>query len=454
MPDWFLPDAAPGAADAWCFHKADTREVRIHTSYQDYYSRLADLIGQTREGDEVFLVGWGFDLSVELKKGQSALLFLVSARGRKARVRLLATQSHSWSNNEAAMEQARNKQLEALVDDQLHPASSNTVHLHHQKAAYVRVGSSAHLFVGGMDVTTGRVNQWFDVQAEIIGTGAELGRKSLEERWESLKPPLGGQRFTGRTILLADKQQAHSVQYIRTYPPFPEDKTDWKRSFAPNGDHTYYALISRAIETATKLIYIEDQFLWSMLTAPKRTHAVGGSTPRQRSDVPDSPDNLESLLANAIGRGVKVIAIGPYEDHFAPTKTNRKVVVKALSNQKNPPTLLQVRNDMMFVHTKVWIFDDDLVVIGSGNVWHKSFVSVLLPAEAELAVAFTSKAPGKQLGYEGVSFARALRIRLWERIKQTREASYKFPRNSSDDPVAEIAALMAPVAGSSAFLSM
>jgi phosphatidylserine/phosphatidylglycerophosphate/cardiolipin synthase-like enzyme len=454
MPDWFLPAAAPGAADAWCFDIADSREIRVHTTYQGYYSRLADLIAQSREGDEVFLVGWGFDLSVELTKGKSALLFLEAARGRKARVRLLATKSHSWSDNVAVMEQARGKKLEAIIDDHLHPASGNTVHLHHQKAVYIKLGQSSHLFVGGMDVTTNRVNQWFDVQAEIIGSGAELGRKSLEERWESLNPPLGGQRFTARSIMLAERNKAHGVQFLRTYPPFPLERRDWKRNFAPGGDHTYYGLVSRAIGASRKLIYIEDQFFWSTLTPPKRSHAVGGSTPRLRSDLPDFPDKLESLLVNAIGRGVKVIVIGPHEDHFAPTKSNRKVVARALQHQRSPPTLLQVRSDMMFVHSKVWIFDDEVVVVGSGNVWHKSFVSVVEPAEAELAVAFTSSASGKLLGYEGVSFARALRIRLWERIKQTLDTNYSFPRDATSDLSAEIQELMAPVAGSSAFLPM
>src|SRR5262245_31741388 len=187
MANWFLPAGTPGSPDEWCFQTVPTAEVRVYADYWDYYNRLADLIAQAKSNNEIFLVGWGFGLEETLKKDKSALFFLEAARGRGARVRLLATLSHSWSDNATQVRNAVAKKIDAVIDDQL-PADA----LHHQKAVFIKLESTTHLFVGGMDVALGRIDQWFDVQAEVVGLAATLGRKTLEERWESVRPPIGG----------------------------------------------------------------------------------------------------------------------------------------------------------------------------------------------------------------------------------------------------------------------
>jgi phosphatidylserine/phosphatidylglycerophosphate/cardiolipin synthase-like enzyme len=103
-----------------------------------------------------------------------------------------------------------------------------------------------------------------------------------------------------------------------------------------------------------------------------------------------------------------------------------------------------------FVHSKTWIFDDfddGFVLIGSGNLWRRSFVSGQAPAESEFGVAFTSKVDGTSLGFPKVSFARALRISLWERLRQYRAPNYKFPRNASASFDDEVKELRKPIAG-------
>lgn len=437
MADWFLPLGVPGSTDEWCFATTSTPDLRVYVSYADYYARLADLFAQAKTNDEIFVVGWGFGLEEILKDKKSALLFLEAARGRGARVRLLSTPKHDHSDNNLQVGNAVAKNLDAVIDGQLPPG---TTALHHQKAVLIKLKSATHLFVGGMDVARARVNQWFDVQAEIIGVGAGLGRKTLEERWESLKPPLGGVSATATPLSASKKDDSYKVQFIRTYPPFPADTTNWKRTYAKDGDHTYYALICGAIASAQKSIYLEEQFLWSMGSAPTRSNPAGGSVPRQRGDVPNVPDTLERLMKEAIARGIKVVIIGPNFPPNDPFKKNRDPVVRTLQNASNPPVLLQVRANMMFVHSKTWIFDDEFIVIGSANFWASSFVSVHTPAEAEFGVAFTSKGDGASLGFPRVPFAKALRLRLWERIRQTRDPSYVFPRSITafDDQVKEL----------------
>jgi phosphatidylserine/phosphatidylglycerophosphate/cardiolipin synthase-like enzyme len=437
MADWFLPPGVPGSSDEWCFATTSTFDLRVYVSYADYYARLADLFAQAETNDEIFVVGWGFALEEILKDKKSALLFLEAARGRKARVRLLSTPTHQYNDNDLQMSDAVAKNLDAVIDRQLPPGTVR----HHQKAVLIKLKSTTHLFVGGMDITIDRVNQFFDVQAEIIGVGASLGRKTLEERWESVKPPLGGVSGTTRPLGASNKDDSYKVQFVRTYPPFPADTTNWKRTYAKDGDHTYYALICRAIAAARKSIYLEEQFLWPMVSAPTRSNPAGGSVPKLRGDVPDIPDTLERLMKEAIARGIKVVIIAANYPPNHVFKTNRDPVLRTLQNASNPPVLLKVRAGMMVVHSKTWIFDDEFIVIGSANFWANSFVSVHTPAEAEFGVAFTSNGDGASLGFPKLTFARALRLRLWERIRQTRDPSYVFPRNAAasfDDEVTEL----------------
>jgi len=412
------------------------------------------VISQAQQGDEILLIGWDFSLEMILtqKFGQFPQLqtFLESAHGNGASVRMLATPPNSSNGDTAAqVAEATARKLEAFIDDQL-PAGSS----HHQKSVLVKLKERTHLFVGGMDVALGR-RKWFDVHAEIIGLGASLGRKTLEERWESVRPPLGGLSFTQKSLPSPDGD-AHRVQFVRTYPPFPQDTTGWKRAYAKDGEHTYYSLMSRAIASATKSIYIEEQFFVAMGPAPKRLNPAGGSSPRQRSDVPDVPDTFERLLQDAIGRGVKVVVVAANKvrpiAHHDPS--GRDALVRSLADPKNPPVLLQPRPDSWFVHSKTWIFDDEFVLIGSGNFWPQSFVSVQQPSESEFGVAFTSKADGASLGFPKASYARALRIKLWERLKHNRDPGYTFPRDVSMSFDDEVKELRKPIGGVDCFEEM
>lgn len=457
MTDWFLPAGGPGSPDEWCFQTVTTADIKVYADYQSYFDRLAALMSQAKENCEIFLVGWAFtlDMLLTLKFGMLSLLScLHGALGRKARIRLMLTRSHSYSDNAKEVADAiAEKITEAVVDEQLHPNA-----VFHQKAAFFKLGSTSHLFVGGMDVTLKRRTDpgWFDVQAEIIGAGAHLGRKTLEERWESLKPPLGGLSSTQQSIP-PGSGDAHRVQFVRTYPPFPADTTNWKRTYAKNGDHTYYSLLSRAIGAATKSIYIEEQFFQTMGAAPTRTNPTGGSSPRERSDVPDLPRSLDDLLQDAISRGVKLVVVSNTRGHAA-NPSLRDPLVQTLKGGTNPPVLLQVPNGKKFVHSKVWIFDDHtddaFVIIGSANFWQPSFTSTGLFADAEFGVGFTSKVDGTALGFEKVSFARALRIMLWERLRQDQDPNYTWPRDKSATLDDEIKELRRPIKGADPFTVM
>lgn len=463
---WFLPPGSPGSSDEWCFQTVATAGINVHLSTDAYYDRLAALISQAGENDEILLIGWAFSGSMILtqKFGGFPQLytFLESARGRKARVRLLAAPDNDGATEVA---EAKNRKIDAMVDGQF-PAGST----HNQKAVHIKLKSSSHLFVGGMDTAVGR-RGWHDAQAEIIGLGADLGRKTLEERWESVRPPPGGLSAT-QQLLPAGQGAAHQVQFVRTYPPFPADTTKWTRTYATGGEYTYYALLSRAIAGARKTIYLEDRHFQAMGPAPNRTNPAGGSSPRLRSDLPDVPDTIERQLADAVGRGVQLVVVASHRNAAPrpPDPAARDVLFKTVQNAKNPPVLLQTLNKPQdvamddgttvtffnnFLHTRTWIFDDEFVVVGSGPLWPNSLVNAdKRPAHSEFAVAFTSEVDGTALGFPKATFARALRINMWERLRREQDPNYKFPRKVSTSFADEVTELQAPIGGFRPFVEM
>src|SRR4029077_13657301 len=123
------------------------------------------------------------------------------------------------------------------------------------------------------------------------------------------------------------------------YPPFPKDATNWKRKYAKDGDHTYYSLLSRAIGNARKSIYLEEQFFQTMGPAPYRTNPTGGSSPRQRSDLPNLPDTIERQLRDAVGNGVRRVAAAAHKagPRRPPYPAARDALVKTLASSLNPP---------------------------------------------------------------------------------------------------------------------
>jgi phosphatidylserine/phosphatidylglycerophosphate/cardiolipin synthase-like enzyme len=95
-------------------------------------------------------------------------------------------------------------------------------------------------------------------------------------------------------------------------------------------------------------------------------------------------------------------------------------------NDKRRLRLLQFKANPLpspgYVHTKSWIIDDKLAVVGSANYWQPSMQS-----ESEFSVAIASTVPTK--AFPGVPFAHGLRISLWERLLKAVPDSPTFERD-------------------------
>jgi phosphatidylserine/phosphatidylglycerophosphate/cardiolipin synthase-like enzyme len=399
--DWLLPERSKGTPDAWRTAQSDEATALAYTDYKSYFERLATLFEQTKDGDQIFLVGWEFRLDEELRAGTSARTLLYKAiQSKKVRVRLLATAGASTEGeNRAEVAKAIQGGIDAEMDEQYIDDTS-----HHQKAVYVTTQGTPHLLLGGMDIALGfaperRVGKWFDVQAEVIGRAADLGLLTLEERWASVKNAKAGATPTVFTPVFSPLRGNNhtSVQFCRTYGKADKHATTNGRTYAPAGDFTYSELLAHAITKAENFIYLEDQFFWQMGT---------------------DAGSLDALLKAAAARGVTIVVVGARPNEIGNPAWRQDLITDLLSSagDRGRFHLLQFKlgkppPEPYFVHTKTWIFDDKLAVIGSANYWLPSMTG---SSEFGVAIASTWAPPE----FPGVPFARALRARMWDRLLQ------------------------------------
>jgi hypothetical protein len=105
--------------------------------------------------------------------------------------------------------------------------------------------------------------------------------------------------------------------------------------------------------------------------------------------------------------------------------------------------LLRFRGHGPLVHTKAWIFDDKLAVVGSANYWVRSLSNAYfqkLPGddmETEVGVGIASTA--RDADFPDLELAHALRVRLWKRFAPL--ASFDTKR-SNTNITADLSALM------------
>jgi phosphatidylserine/phosphatidylglycerophosphate/cardiolipin synthase-like enzyme len=164
------------------------------------------------------------------------------------------------------------------------------------------------------------------------------------------------------------------VQLLRTYPvrrpPYP---------FAPDGERSVARGIGKALRRARRLVYIEDQYLWSEEVAAGFCHALEHEGDlRLVAVLPRFPDQdgRMSTAPNLIGRYHalrSLIQAG-----------GERVAIYGLEAHDGTP---------VYVHAKVCVIDDEWAAVGSGNLNRRSWThdselscAVVDPPETRRAV--------------------------------------------------------------------
>lgn len=407
LAQWFLSheeranphtriDAVRGDDQAW----STGNSVRPIVHGATYFADLADRISQMGEGDRVYFVDWRGDPDEHLNDdGLTLVEVLTAALDRGVDVRGLLWRSH-WRklgfHSERSFELG--KTIEKHGGQCLRDMRVRTGGAHHQKFVVLRHRDDPSrdvAYVGGIDLCHSRRDDdghegdpqplriaaeygpqpaWHDVQVAIQGPAVHDVETTFRERWEDSTPLTSnpGRRFT--SWLQAEDQdpdplgdqwpppppaaEGHeAVQIVRTYPSILPKGYD----FAPDGERTIALANAKAMSRARRLVYVEDQYLWSEQVGEHFATAL-----RHRPELrlvivlPILPD-LDGTVSRTTQWHARLLAMRPILE-----AGGDRVAILGLTNRKGLP---------VYVHSKVCIIDDRWASVGSDNLNRRSWSS-------------------------------------------------------------------------------
>jgi phosphatidylserine/phosphatidylglycerophosphate/cardiolipin synthase-like enzyme len=421
-------DSRHAAGNAW----TEGNEVRALIHGASYFPELLRCIRAMVAGDVLLFTDWRGDPDQRLDGPDTEVSrVLCEAATRGVIVKGLVWRSHldrlsfSEQENRHLGEEINAAGGEVLRDMRVRPDGS-----HHQKFVVLRHPGRPELdvaFVGGIDLCHSRGDDdshggdpqrqpmakvygerppWHDAQLAIRGPAVGDVETVFRERWEDPAPlnrnPID--RLSDR-IHREDRVAAgplpeqlpdpapcghHTVQLLRTYP-----KRRHGYPFAPEGERSIAVGYQKAISHARRLIYLEDQYLWSpnvvacfakALRANPELHLIA-VIPR----YPDQ-DGRWSMPPNLIGRQQAI--------ELLKRAGGGRVAIYGLENGDGDP---------VYVHAKICVVDDVWCSVGSGNLNRRSWTH-----DSELSSAVIDDEPRavETNAQIRVSFAQQLRLKL------------------------------------------
>jgi phosphatidylserine/phosphatidylglycerophosphate/cardiolipin synthase-like enzyme len=229
-------------------------------------------------------------------------------------------------------------------------AKERPMHCHHEKTIVI---DDRVAFVGGIDLTSQSGDRfdsvhhparnaigWHDATARIEGPAVADVAEHFRMRWHEVN----GEQLA--PVSPPERAGDVELQIVRTVP---------ERVYAavPRGDFRILESYMRAIRSAERFIYLENQFLWSPEIARLlREKLVNPPTPdfRVLMVLPSTPKS-----GNDDTRGVLAELIDADAD-------NGRILACALNARSGS------RVDPIYVHAKVAIIDDRWVTLGSANL--------------------------------------------------------------------------------------
>jgi phosphatidylserine/phosphatidylglycerophosphate/cardiolipin synthase-like enzyme len=439
IPHWFLAesDRANRATDLRGFTTGNL--VQPLVDGRGYFARLCAEINATGRGDQVFFVDFRGDFDEQLDgPGTEAGEVL----GRAAR-RGVSVFGLLWRSQPRALHQSEeaNADFVRQIDEDggqvLLDARTRRGGSHHQKLVVLRhPGAPGRdcAFVGGIDLGHGRNDDaghrgdpqvmefpdsygprppWHDIQAEVRGPAVHDLEHTFRERWYGssvLDLPSPVRQLYDRAYHMGavtsrplpepvpddgTVRGPHAVQVLRTYPARLR-----RYPFAPHGERSIAHAYRKALARARRLIYLEDQYLWSrpvarMFAAALRAHPdlhIIAVVPRH----PDN-DGRDTGLRGLLARHDMV--------RLLRAAGGSRFAVYDLENHAGTP---------VYVHAKVVVVDDVWAMVGSDNLNRRSWTH-----DSELSIGVLDATRDTReprdpagLGDGARTFARDLRLQL------------------------------------------
>ncbi|MBB3603790.1 phosphatidylserine/phosphatidylglycerophosphate/cardiolipin synthase-like enzyme [Mycolicibacterium sp. BK556] len=421
LTEWFLTGDERGnpATRIPAWSEGNSVEPLIHGA--NYFERLATEVEALSAGDYVYFTDWRGDPDQLLRDdGPTIRDLFCQAAQRGVVVKGLVWRSHldklqySEEENEHLGEAIEAAGGEVLLDQRVRMGGS-----HHQKLVVIRHPEAPQrdiAFAGGIDLCHSRRDDeshdgdpqavrmakcygsrppWHDVQLQIRGPAVGALDTAFRERWndpaplDTLSPVAwlmdkvrGADLSPGRLPEQPSDPPVcgpHAVQVLRTYPD-----AHFQFDFAPHGERSIARAYNKVVPRARRLIYVEDQYLWSARVATLFANALRDNPDLHLVAVipryPDVDGRLQ-LPPNLVGRWQAIAT--------CQAASPERVHIFDVENHRGTP---------VYVHAKVCVIDDIWACVGSDNLNRRSWTH-----DSELSCAVIDP--------EG-SFARDLRLRL------------------------------------------
>jgi phosphatidylserine/phosphatidylglycerophosphate/cardiolipin synthase-like enzyme len=462
LEDWFLTADERGNPDSdiptWC--SGNTAEPLIHG--RTYFDRLVNEVEALGEGDHLFFTDWRGDPDERMRdEGPTIAELFAAAAKRGVVVKGLLWRSHV---DKLAYSEEENRSLgddiaaaggEVLLDQRVRRGGS-----HHQKLVIIRHPGEPErdiAFAGGIDLCHSRRDDadhhgdpqpiamakaygknppWHDVQLALRGPVVGALDLTFRERWTD-KVPLDQH---GPISTLEDKLRGadlhadklppqppdppecgpYDIQVLRTYPAMRPPY-----GFARLGEQSIARGYTKAIKRARRLIYLEDQYLWSKEVAQLFADALNDNENLHLvAVVPRHPDvdGRFALPPNQVGREEAI--------ELCRKAAPDRVHVFDVENHAGTP---------VYVHAKVCVVDDVWASTGSDNFNRRSWTHDSELSCAVLDNTRDEREPLDPAGHgEGArKYARDLRLALMrEHLDRTDDEGLIDP----DDAVRTISA--------------
>ncbi|WP_158846524.1 phospholipase D-like domain-containing protein [Saccharothrix deserti] len=288
----------------------------------------------------------------------------------------------------AQREFTRGSAVSCVVDSR-----ERTLHCHHEKIVVV---DDSVAFVGGMDLTALDGDRhdtashppreplgWHDLGARLEGPVVADVAEHFRQRWEEIAKETLPQPSPSSPV------GSSSAQLVRTIP----ERT---YEFADRGEFSLLDSYLRALRSASQLVYVENQFLWSPEVIEVLIDKLRNPPdPRFRVVLvlPRKPSNGADTTRGQLGRLLDA------------DDGNHRLIAATLSSHDGQTS------SSVYVHAKLAVVDDRWLSLGSANLNEHSLFN-----DTEVNVVT-----------DDPEIARDTRLRLWSEHLQLPQSEVSGP---------------------------
>jgi len=367
---------------------------------QTFEAMVAAIKTATHNQHYIYLLGWWLTDNFPLIPGDAnstiSRLFAAAAK-QGVQIRVVLWDQFKTQNSPEVRHINALKTGGAILDNETLNFGS-----HHQKVLVVKGNQGLLSFCGGVDINPDRIavasssssgssggqgTPLHDVHTQIRGPAAHDLLNVFVQRW--LAHPEHVKIDSAKGALLGQREPVpaaignHNVRIARTFNLINATKCQKARSIR--------SVMIGAIRAARKFIYIEDQYLVNMEAAAELNRAL----PNIQHLTIVIPHSSISDMPQVWARRKAFI------DRLRSGLHAHKVRVFYLINPKTGGF-----GPFTYVHAKMWVFDDELAVIGSANCNRRGWSH-----DSEVIAAIYDNA-SQQIG---TPLAQRLRMSLWAR---------------------------------------